>query len=42
MEHGTETTERDISWIDRLIAAEHASGTAPMAPAISTQEDSTR
>src|SRR5205085_7626498 len=22
MEHGTETTERDISWLDRLIAAE--------------------
>lgn len=24
MEHGTEATERDISWLDRLIAAEHA------------------
>jgi len=23
MEHGTEATERDISWLDRLIAAEH-------------------
>jgi DNA-binding PadR family transcriptional regulator len=23
-EHGTEATERDISWLDRLIAAEHA------------------
>jgi DNA-binding PadR family transcriptional regulator len=23
IEHGTETTERDISWLDRLIAAEH-------------------
>jgi len=22
MEHGTETTERDISWLDRLIAEE--------------------
>jgi DNA-binding PadR family transcriptional regulator len=42
MDHGTEATEHDISWIDRLIAAEHASGDAPAAPAISTQEDSTR
>lgn len=42
MEHGTEATEHDISWIDRLIAAEHESGAAPVAPAISTQEDSTR
>jgi hypothetical protein len=25
-EHGTEATERDISWLDRLIAAEHAGG----------------
>lgn len=24
MEHGTEATERDISWLDGLIAAEHA------------------
>jgi len=24
VEHGTEATERDISWLDRLIAAEHA------------------
>jgi DNA-binding PadR family transcriptional regulator len=24
MEHGTETTERDISWLDRLIAAERS------------------
>ncbi|PZS23244.1 MAG: PadR family transcriptional regulator [Acidimicrobiales bacterium] len=24
IEHGTETTERDISWLDRLIDAEHA------------------
>ncbi len=42
MEHGTEATEHDISWIDRLIAAEHESGTAPVGPAISTQEDSTQ
>jgi DNA-binding PadR family transcriptional regulator len=42
MEHGTEATEHDISWIDRLIAAEHASGSAPTAPALSTQEDSTQ
>ena len=42
MEHGTEATEHDISWIDRLIAAEHASGTAPVGPAITTQEDSTQ
>jgi DNA-binding PadR family transcriptional regulator len=28
LEHGTEATERDISWLDRLIAAEqHSSGT---------------
>ena len=24
LEHGNETTERDISWLDQLIAAEHA------------------
>jgi DNA-binding PadR family transcriptional regulator len=42
MEHGTESTERDISWIDRLIAAEHETGTAPVGPAITTQEDSTQ
>jgi hypothetical protein len=42
MEHGTEATEHDISWIDRLIAAEHESGIAPVAPANKTQEDSTR
>jgi len=28
MEHGTETTERDISWLDRLIAEEQQQGTA--------------
>ena len=28
IEHGTETTERDISWLDRLIEAEHAAGHA--------------
>jgi len=28
MEHGNETTERDISWLDRLIARERAAGTA--------------
>lgn len=28
IEHGTETTERDISWLDRLIDAEHAAGRA--------------
>jgi len=28
-EHSTEATERDISWIDRLIAAERAGGTEP-------------
>jgi DNA-binding PadR family transcriptional regulator len=27
MEHGTETTERDISWLDRLIAAERQQST---------------
>ncbi|MFI5043004.1 MAG: hypothetical protein ACHQNA_14360, partial [Acidimicrobiales bacterium] len=29
MEHGTEATERDISWLDRLIASEHHDTTAP-------------
>jgi DNA-binding PadR family transcriptional regulator len=29
MEHGTETTERDISWLDRLIAAERQHPTEP-------------
>jgi DNA-binding PadR family transcriptional regulator len=29
MEHGTETTERDISWLDRLIAAERQTPTDP-------------
>jgi DNA-binding PadR family transcriptional regulator len=38
IEHGTEATERDISWLDRLIAAEHASAGAASHP-ISTQED---
>ncbi len=28
IEHSTETTERDISWLDRLIEAEHAAGHA--------------
>jgi DNA-binding PadR family transcriptional regulator len=42
MEHGTEATEHDISWIDRLIAAEHATEATPLAPTITTQEDSTR
>ena len=38
IEHGTESTERDISWLDRLIAAEHASA-APASHPTSTQED---
>ena len=29
IEHGNETTERDISWIDRLIAHERATATGP-------------
>ncbi|MDQ1396549.1 MAG: hypothetical protein QOG64_1808, partial [Acidimicrobiaceae bacterium] len=29
MEHGTETTERDISWLDRLIATEKQEGNNP-------------
>jgi hypothetical protein len=29
LEHGTETTERDISWLDRLIAAERQTPTEP-------------
>src|SRR5688500_3294137 len=29
MEHRTEMTERDISWLDRLIAAERKSGKCP-------------
>jgi DNA-binding PadR family transcriptional regulator len=29
LEHGTETTERDISWLDRLIAAERQTPTPP-------------
>jgi DNA-binding PadR family transcriptional regulator len=30
MEHGNETTERDISWLDRLIAWERAQANGPM------------
>ena len=41
MEHGTEATERDISWLDRLIAAEHASTATPSRPTTPTEEDST-
>ena len=37
IEHGTETTEREISWLDRLIAGEH-DGTPPSHP----QEGSTQ
>ena len=33
IEHGAETTERDISWLDRLIAAERERCDAPAAPA---------
>ena len=29
MEHGTETTEREISWLDRLIAGEQPSAPPP-------------
>jgi len=29
IEHGTETTEREISWLDRLIAGEHDGTPAP-------------
>jgi DNA-binding PadR family transcriptional regulator len=29
LEHGTETTERDISWLDRLIEAEKQEGSTP-------------
>lgn len=29
LEHGTETTERDISWLDRMIEAEKQEGTTP-------------
>jgi DNA-binding PadR family transcriptional regulator len=29
IEHGTETTEREISWLDRLIADEHVSTQSP-------------
>jgi DNA-binding PadR family transcriptional regulator len=32
MEHGSETTERDISWLDRLIARERAEDEAPADP----------
>jgi DNA-binding PadR family transcriptional regulator len=32
MEHGTETTERDISWLDRLIAAERQDHTGAQRP----------
>jgi DNA-binding PadR family transcriptional regulator len=37
MEHGNETTERDISWLDLLIARERAAGaeSAPGAPSVS-------
>jgi DNA-binding PadR family transcriptional regulator len=43
MEHGTETTERDISWLDRLIAAErarHPTSSASTDPRPQPQEDS--
>ncbi|HEY2300925.1 MAG TPA: PadR family transcriptional regulator [Acidimicrobiales bacterium] len=33
IEHGNETTERDISWIDRMIAHERATATSPGSPA---------
>jgi DNA-binding PadR family transcriptional regulator len=32
IEHGNETTERDISWLDRMIAHERASAADPVAP----------
>jgi DNA-binding PadR family transcriptional regulator len=32
IEHGSETTERDISWLERLIATERASAAAPPDP----------
>jgi DNA-binding PadR family transcriptional regulator len=40
VEHGTESTERDISWLDRLIAAEHASTGTPSRPTTTPEEDS--
>ena len=40
MEHGTEATERDISWLDSLIAAEHASTGTESRPTNPTEEDS--
>jgi DNA-binding PadR family transcriptional regulator len=40
VEHGTEATERDISWLDRLIAAEHAGSAAhPTDHAAERQEE---
>ena len=32
MEHTTESTERDIAWLDRLIEAERARDGAPAGP----------
>jgi hypothetical protein len=34
MEHTTESTERDIAWLDRLIEAERARGLAAAGPAL--------
>lgn len=40
MEHSTENAERDISWLDRLIATERANRPAPEAePPVPTTED---
>ena len=36
MEHGTETTERDISWLDGLIAAERRQAASPIPSESST------
>jgi DNA-binding PadR family transcriptional regulator len=43
IEHGNETTQRDISWLDRLIAGERESGShqAPVAPPSPTSPSAT-
>jgi len=41
MEHGNETTERDISWLDRLIAAERQAPAPPERPPASPPDHPT-